>query len=145
MVEVVLDDYRIKSIDMRNDIAYDGILSMTNTFEFKVSYSREDSRAVAELTEHVSDKETGDRFYISLTIEGIFSVSGVNGLESKKEAHVRCYDQIFPYAGQIISQLASNSGISGLILKKIPMKESSINFSNGAQEKHEGKMIRFPQ
>jgi hypothetical protein len=42
--------------------------------------------------------------------------------EDRKQAHTTCYDKLFPYASQIVSQIAANSGLAGLMLKKVEMK-----------------------
>ena len=42
--------------------------------------------------------------------------------------HEICYDMLFPYAGQLVSNLVASCGMPGLVLKKIPIKKESIRF-----------------
>ena len=145
MVDAVLTDYRIKSLNMKNDIKHQGDIKLNNTFDFKVSYAKNYEFAVAELTEHMSSVDEGNgEFNISLCIEGQFHMEGVNNNDTKKEAHAQCYKQLFPYASQIISQLAANGGIHGLRIKEIPINADNVSFV-GNQQNKDGKMIQFPE
>ncbi len=42
--------------------------------------------------------------------------------EDRKHAHTTYYEKLFPYASHIVSQIAANSGLAGLMLKKVEMK-----------------------
>lgn len=42
--------------------------------------------------------------------------------EDRKHAHTTCYEKLFPCASQIVSKIAANSGLAGLMLKKVEMK-----------------------
>ena len=128
MAEVSLVGYKIKKIDMINAIKQQGELKITNSFGFNVAYTPEDTKAIAELTETLQMADRPEEFHIELTLEGVFDLTGIVDVETKKDAHLMCYDSLFPYANQIVTQLASNSGMSGLMLKKIPMKRENIQF-----------------
>ena len=67
-------------------------------------------------------------------IVGIFSLQGVVDEETKRDAHVQCYDQLFPFLQSTVNQLATASGLPGFLLKKNPMKRENIAFSQKKKE-----------
>ena len=142
MVDVTLIGYKIKSIDLLNTIKRQGELKIGNTFGFNVAYSSDNTRAVAELTDSVQMVDRPEEFHLDLTIEGIFEVNGITDNETKKDAHIMCYDALFPFANQLVTQLATNSGMAGLIFKKIPLKRESIQFGKKEQS---DKITNFPE
>ena len=143
-VEAILNSYKIEKLDMINKIEESSQIELMNTFDFDVIYSKDKSIAKARLTEYVNLKDIPEQFNITLTIVGLFQLKGVTDNEKKKEAHVCCYDQLFPFASQIITQLATNSGMSGLILKKLPLNPDQINFGKKDESHHSDKMLEFP-
>lgn len=144
MVDANLVGYKIKSIDMVNNIQSNGSLKIENTFDFSVMFSQDRNFAIAELIEYIQLSEHPEQFHITLSVEGSFALKGVNDNDCKKKAHMMCYDQLFPYASQIISQLSMNSGMSGMVLKKIPMDEHSVQFNSPNSNEEKSKTIEFP-
>lgn len=68
---------------------------------------------------------------------------GIMNYASKKEASVRCYDELFPYAKQIVSYLAANSGMQGLVLGKSDMVFDDINNTKLVDRTTSGKIIEL--
>ena len=126
MVDIVLMGYRIKQIDMKNSMTADSGICLKNGFEFKMIFSKDGQSGTAELTEMVNDGD--DRYYLKLCIEGMFRFSGIDGNDTKKEAHMGCYDVLFPYANQIVSQISLNSGLPGVELQKMPLNIEDVYF-----------------
>ena len=130
MARADLASYRIRKIDLENNIERNGQVKINNTFSFSVKFlanpsTGEQVNAVATLTEIVkSDTD----FSFTLTIEGMFKLADTFTEEDKREVHEICYDMLFPYAGQLVSNLVGSCGMPGLVLKKIPIKKESIRF-----------------
>ena len=141
MVDVSLVGYKIKGIDLLNTIKQQGSLQIGNTFAFNVAYTPDNTRAVAELIDSVQMVDHPEEFHLDLTIEGIFELTGIEDNESKKDAHIMCYDVLFPYANQIVTQLVTSSGMAGLVFKKIPLQRDRIQF--GQKDQNE-KITPFP-
>jgi len=132
MVNVMLNSVKIKSLSMVNMIAKQGEMKLSTNFSFNVKYAADNKIAVAELTEKVSLPDAGE-FHIYLTVEGFFKLEGIEDEEDKKDAHLMCYDLLFPHVAQQIMVLGMNSGMPGLAIKKIPMKRESVQFSKKEQ------------
>ena len=130
MARAYLASYRIRKIDLENNIERNGQIKINNTFSFSVKFlanpsTGEQVNAVATLTEIV--KSDAD-FNLTLTIEGSFKLADTCTEEDKRDVHEICYDMLFPYAGQLVSNLIGNCGMPGLVLKKMPIKKDSIRF-----------------
>lgn len=147
MVNVNLKFYKIKKLDVMNDMKQPRAMKVKQDFDFNCYYSADGKTAYAALTETLEMMENPDDFHIRLVLEGVFDVSGDGeiGQDDKKQAHVLCYDTLFPYAAQMISQIGMNTGVH-ILLKKVPMDASFVGFSKmgeGAASDSE-KMIDFP-
>lgn len=140
MVNAELMSYKITGLNMRNDLEGSGQLEIKRSSAFDVTYDIESEMAVATLTESLGTEDDSNSFFIDLTLEGIFHTTGVKSKASKKKVHVKCYDDLFPYAAQIISQLTMNSGMTGVVLEKRTMEFDSVNF--GEKPKSD-KIIEF--
>ena len=143
MVNVQLIAYKISRLEMYNVLQSSQEVELKNSSEFDVTFDIENEMATAMLTEHVKMTGFPCDFSIDLTLKGTFHITEVRSDASKKEAHVKCYNGLFPYAGQIISQLAMNSGMNGLILKKKSMESESVNFGSRPEKEKSDKIIEF--
>lgn len=140
MVNAELIGYKISSLNMRNDLEGSGQLEIQRNSDFNVTYKIESGIAVATLVESLSTDDDLNSFYIDLTLEGAFHITGVKSEASKKKVHVKCYDDLFPYAAQIISQLTMNSGMGGIVLEK--RTNQSVSVTSGEKPKSD-KIIEF--
>lgn len=140
MVNAELIGYKISSLNMRNELEESGELEIKRNSDFDVTYNIKDGMAVATLAEHLSTDDDLNSFYIDLTLEGVFHITGVKSEASQKKVHVKCYDDLFPYAAQIISQLTMNSGMGGVVLEKRTIESTYVN--SGEKPKSD-KIIEF--
>ena len=130
MANADLASYRIRKIDLENNIEKNGQVKINNTFSFSVKFmanptTGEQVNAIATLTEIVkSDPD----FSFTVTIDGVFKLADTFTEEDKREVHEICYDMLFPYAAMIVSNIVGSCGMPGLLLKKIPIKKDSIRF-----------------
>lgn len=124
---------------MANNLSAGGVIQLDNTMELDVEYEPDGESVEAVLTVCVRHRKHPNQFYIELDLQGIFRLDGINGAASKKETHIRCYDTLFPFASQIMTYLATNSGMQGFMLQKMEMEPETVNF--GA--KPNDKIIEF--
>ena len=128
---------------MVNALEEQGEHRLANTFGFTIDYTPDNTQAVAELTDTLEVVNYPGDFHIDLSVQGIFDLTGIVDTETKKDAHLMCYDLLFPLVSQHMEMLASNSGMAGLKIKKIPIKRESIHF--GERTEDSSKIIDFPQ
>lgn len=140
MVNAELIGYKISSLNMRNDLEGSGQLEIQRNSDFNVTYKIESGIAVATLVESLSTDDDLNSFYIDLILEGTFHITGVKSEASQKKVHAKCYDDLFPYAAQIISQLTMNSGMGGIVLEK--RTNQSVSVTSGEKPKSD-KIIEF--
>lgn len=143
MALVELAYYKIKKINMMNNIEDFALIAVANRDHFSVTYDEDSDMAIATLTEYVEVEKNPSQFLIELTLEAVFAVNDDVSTEAQKEtAHRECYDKLFPVARKIIKYLTVNSGMSeGLTIPKQPLKK--VNF--GAElEPQDDKIVNFP-
>lgn len=142
MVSVNLINQRIREVHFTNRIDKPGQIQLESGFNFHMDYSADKQRCKATLYQSVRMKDDPDRLFISVEIVGLFSLQGVVDDESKRDAHILCYDQLFPYLQSTVTQLANASGLPGFLLKKNPMKRENITFAQ--KEKPEQPPVTLP-
>ncbi len=97
MVTVTLATQRIREVHFVNHIDKSGQIQLSSSFNFHVDYAADNTRCVAKLYQSAQMKDDPDKLFISAEIVGIFNLQGVTDEDTKREAHVQCYDQLFPY------------------------------------------------
>ena len=135
--------YKINRLTMMNDITDSGMVQLENVIDFDVKY-RQDSLAVAVLTEYVRHRLAPDLFWFELELQGLFRLDGIDNADDKREVHMKCYDDLFPYANQIMSYLAKNSGMINFNLKKSPINQESVKFGSRSENNTNiGKIVEL--
>ena len=89
---------------------------------------------MAKLYHSLKDKEDEKLFYLSVEMLGVFQCEGVETEEDKKIIHTQCYDQLFPYMQNQVSQLCTASGMNNLVLKKAKIDPSQVIFNKEKRE-----------
>ena len=142
MVSVEMDSYKISQLKMNNKIPENGTVELENIVGFDVIH--EQDSCIAILTVQIRHRQHPNVFGIKLELQGLFKTNGICDADTEKEAHIRCYDEIFPYANQIMTYLAVSSGMQGFVLKKIPIQFASINFGTNPNNGIDGgKVIKL--
>ena len=129
MVTVNLISQRLREVHFINRIDKNGQVQLSSSFSFKVSYSPDNTKCVATLYQSAQYKEDPDKLFVSGEIIGSFALGGIVDVETKKDAHIQCYDQLFPFLQSAISQLSNCSGMPGFLLRKNPMNRENISFT----------------
>lgn len=141
MVDVELDSYKISKLKMNNDIPENGTVELENIVGFHMIH--EQNSCIAVLTVQIRHRQYPNMFAMELELQGLFRSNGIYDEDTEREAHIKCYDEMFPYANQIMTYLAVNSGMQGFALKKIPIEFASINFGAKPDSVGGGKVIKL--
>lgn len=139
MIKVDMIGFKIVGLELLNRIQEAGPVQLGNRYDFDVKFNSEgvSCATIKETIEMVGHPEL---FHIDLALEGIFETEGVESMEDKKEAHLRCHDELFPYAKQIISHLCLDTGLPGLSIPKSRMELDKIHCGEKPKSKN-GKII----
>lgn len=112
----------IAELSFANKLPVGSKIQLENKFQFNVKYAANNS-CLAEMNVKVSDKENREKFFVDLTLRGIFTFPA----ESKKEdVHVEAFKTLFPYARTYISTLTLNAGIPPIIIPDPNIDSQSI-------------------
>lgn len=144
MVRVELVNYKLSRLDLLNRVEMNGPIRLTDEMDFAVKFE-DDDNCLTEvvLTECMELESCPGQLRIELEVEGVFEIEGVINDATKKEAHVKCYEQLFPYANQMARHLAVELGIPGLALKKRDMDNRDIHIGGKSGDGGSEKIIDF--
>lgn len=141
MVSVELDLYKISQLKMNNNIPENGTVELENVVGFHMIH--EQNSSVAILTVQIKHRQHPDMFAMELELQGLFRTNGIYDEDTERDAHIRCYDEMFPYANQIMEYLAANSGMQGFMMKKFPLEFADVNFGTKPDSIDSGKVIKL--
>lgn len=131
MAELNMVSYKLQDMQFFNKLDKPGQVSLENNFSFSVNYTADNTRCVAKLYQCVKDKTDGPdhKFFVSVDMVGIFTITGTLTDEDKKDFHIRCYEQLFPYAEMLAKQTCAAGGMPNFILMRQKMSRDSVVLS----------------
>lgn len=130
MVYLTLQHQSFKSIQMNVDIKENSEIELESTFSFGISYNDDNTACIAELKQVLQHKNNPEELSISVEERGHFLCEGVNSDETKREAHVMAYTQLFPYIQSLISRLTVDAGLPPLMINMEKLNPADIEVSN---------------
>ena len=131
MAELNMASYKLQDLQFFNKLDKPGQVSLENNFSFSVNYTADNTRCVAKLYQCVKDKTDGPdhKFFVSVDMVGIFTITGTLTDEDKKDFHIRCYEQLFPSAEMLAKQTCAAGGMPNFILMRQKMSRDSVVLS----------------
>ena len=115
---------------MNVDIKENSEIELESTFSFGISYNDDNTACIAELKQVLQHKNNPEKLSISVEERGHFLCEGVNSDETKREAHVMAYTQLFPYIQSLISRLTVDAGLPPLMINMEKLNPADIEVSN---------------
>lgn len=136
MAELTMTTYKLQDLQFFNKLEAPGQIPLENSFSFSVNYNQDNSRCMAKLYQCVKDKTDGPdhRFFVSVEMAGFFEVAGPITDEDKRDFHVMCYQQLFPYAEMLTKQVCAAGGMSGFVLLRRKMTRDNVMINGPAEE-----------
>ena len=128
MAQMHMISYKLQDLQFFNKLDKPGQVNLENNFSFSVNYVPDNSRCMAKLYQCVKDKSEGanHNFFVSVELLGVFAVEGTVDDESKKDIHVSCYQQLFPYAELAATQVCAMGGMPGFRLLRQKMDRDNV-------------------
>lgn len=134
MAELNMISHKLQDMQFFNKLDKPGQVQLESNFSFSVNFTADNTRCMAKLYQCVKDKtDTPDHsFFISVELTGVFEVVGPVTDEDKKDIHVSCYQQLFPYAELAARQTCSMGGMPSfqLLRQKINRDNVALNRKN---------------
>lgn len=134
MVQVNLISHKLQDLQFFNKLEKPGQVALESSFSFSVNFTQDNSKCAAKLYQCVKDKrdDANHRFFISVEMTGLFEVADLVTDEDKKDVHVLCYQQLFPYAEIAARQTCAMGGMPNfqLIRQKISRDHVAVNRKN---------------
>lgn len=128
MAQLHMVSYKLQDLQFFNKLDKPGQINLENNFSFSVNYTPDNTRCMAKLYQCVKDKTDGPdhKFFVSIDLVGVFAVEGAVTDEDKKDFHVQCYNQLFPYAELLAKQTCSAGGMPNFSLLRQKMSRDSV-------------------
>ena len=128
MAELNMLSYKLQDLQFFNKLETAGQIQLENNFSFSVNYNQDNTRCMAKLYQCVKDKTDSPdhRFFVSVELVGIFEVTGALTDEDKRDFHVMCYQQLFPYGETLVKQVCSAGGMPGFVLLRQRMSRDNV-------------------
>lgn len=140
MIKAGLMGFKICNLSIYNNIEGDGPVKLKHSFHFDAKFDEESKMALGTLTEKIELDGHYEQFHLNLEIQGVFEIENIKSNNDKKAANLIFYEELFPYASQIIAYLALDCGFPGLRIEKHTLELNSIHF--GERPKN-GKIIEM--
>ncbi len=136
MAELNMLSYKLQDLQFFNKLETTGQVQLENHFTFAVNYNQDNTRCLAKLYQCVKDKTDSPdhRFFVSVDIVGIFDVTGDPTDEDKRDFHVMCYQQLFPYAEMLVKQVCAAGGMPSFLLLRQRMGRDNVVISHPEEE-----------
>lgn len=128
MAQLNMLSCKLQDLQFFNKLETSGQVQLENSFSFSVNYTPDNTRCLATLYQCVKDKTDSPdhRFFVSVELSGIFEVSGGLTDEDKRDFHVMCYQQLFPYAEMLAKQVCAAGGMPGFQLLRQRMTRDNV-------------------
>ncbi len=128
MAQLNMASYKLEDLQFFNKLDKPGQVQLENNFSFSVNYTQDNTRCVAKLYQCVKDKSDGPdhKFFISVDLVGVFDIVGPITDEDKKDFHVQCYNQLFPYADVLAKQVCASGGMPNFLLLRQKMTRDNV-------------------
>ena len=128
MAQLSILTYKLQDLQYFNKLNTPGQVQMENNFSFSVNYNQDNTRCMAKLYQCVKDKtDSPDHlFFVSAEIVGIFEVIGSVTDEDKRDFHIQCYNQLFPYIETQVRQVCAAGGMPGFLLPRQKMTRENV-------------------
>jgi len=131
MAELTMLSHKLQDLQFFNKLEKPGQVGLESNFSFAVSFSGDNKRCMAKLYQCVKDKsdDANHNFFISIEMTGLFEVEGTVTDEDKKDIHVSCYQQLFPYAEIVAKQVCDMGGMPAFRLFRQKMDRDNVAVS----------------
>ena len=128
MAELNMLSYKLQDLQFFNKLDTAGQVQLENNFSFSVNYNQDNTRCMAKLYQCVKDKTDSPdhRFFVSVEVVGIFEVADSPTDDDKRDFHVMCYPQLFPYAEMLAKQVCAAGGMPGFVLLRQRMSRDNV-------------------
>ena len=128
MAELTMISHKLHDLQFFNKLEKPGQVGLESNFSFAVNFSADNKHCMAKLYQCVKDKsdDANHNFFISVEMSGVFEVEGTVTDEVKKDIHVSCYQQLFPYAEIAAKQVCDMGGMPGFRLLRQKMDRDSV-------------------
>lgn len=129
MAQVNMISHKLQDLQFFNKLEKPGQVALESSFSFSVNFTSDNTGCMAKLYQCVKDKsdDANHSFFVSVELTALFTVEGTVTDEEKKDIHVSCYQQLFPYAEMAARQVCAMGGMPNFQLLRQKMDRNNIS------------------
>ncbi len=126
---VQLKGYKVNKLEIENRVKNGTQLKIQNQLKYNVSYLTDNKTCVGRMELTMSD---ADMQPFKMTLEMIAEFTYEQD-DEREEIHTNSFDQLFPFARQIVNTATSFTGIPGLILPIMKLNKDSVRRADSSE------------
>lgn len=129
MAQVNMISHKLQDLQFFNKLEKPGQVALESNFSFSVNFTSDNTKCMAKLYQCVKDKsdDANHSFFVSVELTALFTVEGSVTDEEKKDIHVSCYQQLFPYAEMAARQVCAMGGMPNFQLLRQKMDRNNVS------------------
>lgn len=129
MAQVNMISHKLQDLQFFNKLEKPGQVALESSFSFSVNFTSDNTKCMAKLYQCVKDKsdDANHSFFVSVELTALFTVEGSVTDEEKKDIHVSCYQQLFPYAEMAARQVCAMGGMPNFQLLRQKMDRNNVS------------------
>lgn len=113
---------KVESVEFTNKLPPNVKIELSNKFSYNVGYSKINT-CQGEFRAEIFDKNTPDRFHITVVMKGFFVFKGDL---PKEKLHIMTYDAMYPFLKAFVVNLTAGAGIPPVYIPYIDISNQSI-------------------
>ena len=129
MIQVDLQQQGFRQINLVMNLSENRQIEVENAFGLQVDYAEDNGACMAQLHQAVRDKLKPEEFSIELTLVGVFACEGIQTDEDKKQAQVKIYEALFPYAQAMLANLTVSAGLPAFLAPRARLDPEKIQLN----------------
>lgn len=119
---VELKGYKVNSLSIENKVPSGTQLKLQNQLKYNVNYMDNDSRCIGIMELRIADADL-QPFEIKLEMVAEFTYTAD---DEKPDIHTGSFDQLFPFARQIVNTVTSFTGMPGLMIPIMKLNKDTV-------------------
>lgn len=133
---VELKGYKVNRLEIKNKAAPGTQLKLQNQLKYNVNYMDSENKCIGFMELRITDADMNP-FELKIEMVAEFTY----GIEDEKpDIHTTSFDQLFPFARQIINTATSFTGMPGLFIPIMRLNKDSVKVAAPANNEEKSPL-----
>lgn len=123
---VELKGYKVNRLEIENKVKPGTQLKLQNQLKYNVNYMDDNKTCIGIMELRIIDSDMNP-FEIKIEMAAEF---GYGDTDEKADIHTISFDQLFPFARQIVHTITSFTGMPGLMIPIMKLNKNTVKVNN---------------